>query len=363
MASPKLISKHDQSWLARGSSTDPRLIHSGPDDKILLYPSDQGYRQEIIVSDALSIVIIDYALQQDFWVEDRGEGDWFKFEFPLAGQNTKYSGWHSRIGGKASGSIQRQGRAFELEILLKRPLLEEYYLAVMDRLPEQVLPIAREVLDYFYTGTRHKISGLTVGELSSKLLTRPPEKYPESLLEQPLPEDIFCETAALYRYRFQWRTPAMDKEIAYILNCPYKGSTRRRYLKRRALKLISIYLEEMCRAPLPQVELDSIYGAAAILRQQMINPPVVEQLARQVYTNRLKLYQGFRTIYGTTPLGYLRRHRMDKAQFLLITTELSVTQVAAAVGYRSRNRFATAFRQCTGLNPKTLQLNEQRNAS
>ena len=72
-------------------------------------------------------------------------------------------------------------------------------------------------------------------------------------------------------------------------------------------------------------------------------------------TNRLKLNQGFHTLYGTTPFGYLRSHRLSQAKRLLMTSELSIDQIAEAVGYSSRSRFATAFRQRMGLNPKTFQ--------
>ena len=66
---------------------------------------------------------------------------------------------------------------------------------------------------------------------------------------------------------------------------------------------------------------------------------------------------------STTPFGYLRNCRLLQAKRLLMAADLSVTEVAAAVGYTSRNRFATAFRQKIGLNPKALQMRVWQQAS
>ena len=68
------------------------------------------------------------------------------------------------------------------------------------------------------------------------------------------------------------------------------------------------------------------------------------------------LNQGFHEVYGTTPFGYLRDCRLLHARRLLMTSGLSISQVATAVGYTCRSKFATAFRQQMGLNPKAFQM-------
>ena len=158
-------------------------------------------------------------------------------------------------------------------------------------------------------------------------------------------------------------TPAIRKIAAQILSCPYCGDVRRQYLRDKALVLISEYLETVCQPAYPLEEMDRIYEAAAILRAKIANPPGIEELARRIYTNRLKLYQGFHTMYGTTPVGYLRSYRISVALKQFYTSTRSVSQVAAEVGYSNRSRFASAFHQLVGMNPKTFQLQLQRQAS
>ena len=131
----------------------------------------------------------------------------------------------------------------------------------------------------------------------------------------------------------------------------------------KALELVRLRLEENVRPRLNEADLDCIYQAGTLLRNQIAHPPSVEVLARQVGTNRLKLNQGFHQVYGTTPFGYLRGCRLMQARRLLMTSELSVVGVAAAVGYSSRSRFATAFRKQFGINPKAFQMQAWRCAS
>ncbi|NEQ42345.1 MAG: helix-turn-helix transcriptional regulator [Leptolyngbya sp. SIOISBB] len=173
---------------------------------------------------------------------------------------------------------------------------------------------------------------------------------------QSLSDKLYADLIALQYAQRQSITPATERVIGNILSCPYQGSTRRTYLTQQALALIALRFEAMESPDLNATDLATIHQAAAILRSQFVNPPSIETLARQVATNRLKLNQGFRAVYGTTPFGYLRDCRLWQAQRLLMMTELSINEVAMAVGYSCRSKFATAFRKYIGINPKAFQM-------
>ncbi|MEM6436112.1 MAG: AraC family transcriptional regulator, partial [Cyanobacteria bacterium P01_D01_bin.115] len=108
--------------------------------------------------------------------------------------------------------------------------------------------------------------------------------------------------------------------------------------------------------PLSPGDLERIYQAGKVLTRHLQSPPSIEVLSRQVGLNRLKLNRGFHHVYGTTPFRYLRNCRLQLAQILLTTSELAVKEVAYRVGYTNCSRFATAFYQKFGLNPKAFQL-------
>jgi AraC family transcriptional regulator, transcriptional activator of the genes for pyochelin and ferripyochelin receptors len=94
--------------------------------------------------------------------------------------------------------------------------------------------------------------------------------------------------------------------------------------------------------------------------QNLDNPPSLLDLARQVGLNDRKLKQRFHQVFHTTPFAYLRDYRLERAQQLLMDSEQSIEQVAKAVGYADRSRFAVAFRKKFGVNPKTYQLQHRR---
>ncbi|MEM0978704.1 MAG: AraC family transcriptional regulator [Cyanobacteria bacterium P01_H01_bin.58] len=367
MTFPQLISIPHPEWLTPGSPADPRLFHTAPDDKIQLYPAGQGYRQEVVLQDDLSLNIVDYTLHRDTVFEKqkgkkRGENELI-FEFQLTDLDTQDRFCYPYLSGQDFWLTPGHQRIFEVEVRLKQPLLGQYCQAMAEGLPEPVQPTISQILEHFSSRGKQKRPRFTQAELLNRLLADPSIMGSDRVLYRPLPHALFGKATDINYAIRQNITPVMRQLIAQILSCPYQGVTRRSYLKRQALKLVSLYLEAMYHPPLPKAELTCIYKAAAILRERMTDPPDVEQLARQVYTNRFKLYRGFHAVYGTTPVGYLRTYRIGLAYQLFYTSDLSVSQVATAVGYSNRSRFATAFRQIVGLKPKAFQLQLQRRAS
>ncbi|HEY9878123.1 MAG TPA: AraC family transcriptional regulator [Leptolyngbyaceae cyanobacterium] len=81
-------------------------------------------------------------------------------------------------------------------------------------------------------------------------------------------------------------------------------------------------------------------------------PLSLEQLARlEGYT--VSYYcEWFKKLTGETPHAYLQRVRLHKAQELLQHTELSILEVAQAVGYEHHASLTRLFRQRQGLSPQ-----------
>ena len=69
----------------------------------------------------------------------------------------------------------------------------------------------------------------------------------------------------------------------------------------------------------------------------------------------MKLKQGFKELFATTPFAYLRNYRLEMAQNLLLENNMSVLAVASAVGYANSSHFATAFRKKFGISPKACK--------
>ena len=163
-------------------------------------------------------------------------------------------------------------------------------------------------------------------------------------------------------------TPAIQTVLRQILDCPYQGVVKQLYLESKSVELIALWLEQ-ATAEVPSSltmkvlngeDRDRIYAAKAILQRQFHDPPSLQALAHQVGLNDCTLKRGFRQIFGTTVFGYVCDRRMEQARQLLLQGDLKVEEVAQAVGYANRSRFAAAFRRKFGQNPKSYQMENGR---
>jgi len=76
-----------------------------------------------------------------------------------------------------------------------------------------------------------------------------------------------------------------------------------------------------------------------------------EDLASHVYLNPDYLTRIFKKETGLSISDYLMQQRMDRAAFLLINTDMSVSSIAGKIGYANFSHFSRIFKKYMGLNP------------
>jgi AraC-like DNA-binding protein len=59
----------------------------------------------------------------------------------------------------------------------------------------------------------------------------------------------------------------------------------------------------------------------------------------------------FRKLFGISPRGLLVRLQVDRAKELLLTSDLSVKEIAFELGYAWQQDFTRAFKKCAGMSP------------
>ena len=77
----------------------------------------------------------------------------------------------------------------------------------------------------------------------------------------------------------------------------------------------------------------------------------IAELANEYRVGESTIKKYFRQIYGEPPYSYLKRRRMEEAAFLLTTSDKSITQIAASVGYQNTSKFSAAFHSIYNLTP------------
>ncbi len=149
--------------------------------------------------------------------------------------------------------------------------------------------------------------------------------------------------------------------LKHIIECPYTGDMRRVFLEAKTLELAVINMAEWApKVPteppdLGRRDVNRIKEAYHILLTRLDHPPSLVDLGRIVGLNRNKLNCGLKALYGGTAFTLLRRARLSKARFLLGNSDLSLSEIAFAVGYNSQANFATAFRRHFGTTPNTFR--------
>lgn len=81
----------------------------------------------------------------------------------------------------------------------------------------------------------------------------------------------------------------------------------------------------------------------------------VASLAAKAGVSRALFAKRFTDVMGQSPLAYLTECRMDEAEELLADRDLTVAQVAKAVGYADAFGFSAAFKRHRGLRPSDFR--------
>ena len=84
-------------------------------------------------------------------------------------------------------------------------------------------------------------------------------------------------------------------------------------------------------------------------------PLDVPTLARLAHVSEAHFIRTFRATFGETPNRYLQRRRVERAMFLLRSTEQSVTDVCMAVGFSSLGTFSRVFAEIVGEPPSVYR--------
>lgn len=77
----------------------------------------------------------------------------------------------------------------------------------------------------------------------------------------------------------------------------------------------------------------------------------LKSIAEAVNANQYYLSHIFKEETGFSPMQYVTRRRIGEAQNLLINTQLSITEIAANVGYNNSNYFQNVFKKIVEYTP------------
>jgi len=81
----------------------------------------------------------------------------------------------------------------------------------------------------------------------------------------------------------------------------------------------------------------------------------VEDLSRRVHMSTSNMTHQFKKHTGFSPIQYIIRRRIGKAQAMLISSDKSITEISASIGYDNISYFNNQFKKIVGMAPQNYR--------
>lgn len=156
-------------------------------------------------------------------------------------------------------------------------------------------------------------------------------------------------------------TSEQHELIRALQHPPASVAARRMWSHAKALEVASSLFyapatdEEFLCQRVKRVNRERVQKVIAILKENLAEPPSLEEIGRRVGCSHFHLSRIFSEQMGRGIFQHLRELRLERAAALLCEGEMQITQIALEVGYASPSHFTTAFREtfgcCPGLYP------------
>ncbi len=102
---------------------------------------------------------------------------------------------------------------------------------------------------------------------------------------------------------------------------------------------------------IPAALLPHLRRAHDVVDQHYAEALDLEALAGVACVSKYYFARSFAETYGETPMRYLIRRRIERAQDLLRCANLTVTEVCMLIGFSSLGSFSSRFRELVGESP------------
>lgn len=195
--------------------------------------------------------------------------------------------------------------------------------------------IHREALKSLHAGGEHELPAVLQSFLEGDL---------ESTVARTLPLG-----AALLRCLEDVHASALD------------GLRRRLFLQSKAVEILCQAIDalehsESFGSPdTTRLTARGVMKAQRLLMENFVAPPSLEDLAHEVGLSRSGLCAGFRQILGQSVFDYTQELRMQHALSMLSERNVSIAQIAYAVGYNRASSFSVAVQRHFGATPSELR--------
>lgn len=158
--------------------------------------------------------------------------------------------------------------------------------------------------------------------------------------------------------------PALLRCLEDLQGCSLTGRNRWLFFRSKAVEILCHAFEALkeqdsirsigLAEPSAMIE-RAILKAKNLLMEQFVTPPSLDDLAREVGLSRTGLCANFVRMTGGTVFDFVTDLRMQHALAMLNRRDISITEIAYAVGYNYPSSFSVAVHRRFGMSPRELR--------
>ena len=173
--------------------------------------------------------------------------------------------------------------------------------------------------------------------------------------------DSFWEDAKHSLGSGEIHSPELTAIYQRIERCPLTGEPFQIWMRGQGLAATGFLLERIQTSSatqpvcLSEAELAAVTEAKQLIRNNLRSVPAIPELCRRVAINKNKLQKAFQLTEGKSIGGYVRTLRMEQALELLELSDMTMQEIAAAIGYHGVSNFYNAFQAKFGSTPQAVR--------
>ncbi|WP_248930984.1 AraC family transcriptional regulator [Paenibacillus hamazuiensis] len=124
------------------------------------------------------------------------------------------------------------------------------------------------------------------------------------------------------------------------------------------LAIVAFFIERAImekRSDLPSVSIRKLLDTVNFIDANLYKEISVEELARIAHFHPNYLIRVFKRHLGMPPKRYIHERRLEKAEHLLASTDMTVNEVAHRTGFNDVSYFSASFKRKSGVSPSEFR--------
>lgn len=180
----------------------------------------------------------------------------------------------------------------------------------------------------------------------------------QQYLQQKFPGEFIDVHGAFKQFAVKTVFPEMVTLLKQIQHYNGTGLSAKMFYEGKILEAIALIIQRAKenatkrKTVRSDKDIENLQAVAAYLNNHSAYSIPTERLCRIAFMGRTKLKNAFREYYGCTITEYVLQRRMERAQHLLMETDLSIREISKVVGYERADSFTRQFRKSTGVLPR-----------